>query len=63
MKEQFAIGDQVRYSPVIGGDTDGREYQITHLDDLHGRSVAWLNGKSGCVSTDALTRIDAANRE
>ena len=51
----FGGGQRVRYSPVIGGKHDGRIYTIAitgYLSD--GTPVAWLNGKPGCVSLEAL---------
>ena len=57
---EFQVGELVRYTPIIGGQHDGRVYEITALQDLHGHPVAWLKGKSGCVSTAALIREEAA---
>lgn len=51
----FGGGQRVRYSPVVGGKHDGRIYTIAitgYLSD--GTPVAWLNGKPGCVSLEAL---------
>ena len=50
-------GSIVKYSPIIGGPPDGKLYTVREVGELHGRAVAWLSGKSGCVSVAALTRV------
>jgi hypothetical protein len=55
-KNSIKAGDVVRYHPVIGGQDDGRDYTVTEVGVIGGgRMVAWLNGKSGCVSLAALS--------
>lgn len=48
-------GSRVYYHPIIGESNDGKVYTVTDLGNLGGRPVAWLKGKSGCVSIDSLT--------
>lgn len=55
----IAKGHVVKYSPRIGGPTDGKLYTVREVGELSGRPVAWLCGKSGCVAIDALTRVAA----
>lgn len=53
--EEVKEGMAVHYHPIIGGKHDGREYTVVRVGNLFGRPVAWLAGKSGCVTTDALS--------
>ncbi len=48
-------GMTVRYHPIIGGKHDGNLYKVRAVGELHGRAVAWLTGKSGCVDERALS--------
>jgi hypothetical protein len=48
-------GMTVRYHPIIGGKHDGNLYTVRAVGELHGRAVAWLTGKSGCVDARALS--------
>ena len=56
---QVEKGSVVKYSPIIGGRSDGKLYTVREVGELNGRPVAWLSGKSGCVTVDALTRVAA----
>ncbi len=54
----FKVGDLVHYHPIIGEAHDGKLYEVHAVNpDLggSGQAVAWLVGKSGCVSMAALT--------
>lgn len=54
--KQLQPGTLVRFHPIIGGKDDGKTYTIRQLGKLgHGEVVAWLDGKSGCVSLKALS--------
>ncbi len=56
--EDVQPGQRVRYHPIMGGPHDGQVYTVTHKNLLNGaRPVAWLEGKSGCVSVHALSRF------
>ena len=57
---RIAVGDVVRYHPVLGEADDGRDYTIRWLDKQHGRWVAWLEGKAGYVLLDALSKSHTA---
>jgi len=48
-------GMTVRYHPIIGGKHDQNLYRVREVGELHGRGVAWLDGKSGCVDVRALS--------
>ena len=48
-------GMKVRYHPIIGGKHDQNLYRVRAVGELHGRGVAWLHGKSGCVDVRALS--------
>lgn len=54
MKSKFQIGDQVLFSPIIGGKHDGKVYTVRLFGNVCGQDVAWLDGKSGCVAIAAL---------
>ena len=50
------IGDRVDYHSAIGEGITSRNHTITAMQIWsHGKEVAWITGKSGCVSVDALT--------
>lgn len=51
----LSTGQKVRFHPIIGGKHDGNIYTVHSIGDLHGRHVAWLEGKAGCVAVDALS--------
>jgi hypothetical protein len=56
----FAVGDLVHYHPIIDEPHDGKIYEIWALDPNLGGSkqaVAWLKGRSGCVSQEALSKV------
>ena len=57
MKAQDVVeGMKVRYHPIIGGRHDGNLYDVRAVGQLpNGMDVAWLRGKSGCVSVRALS--------
>lgn len=56
----FGNGQKVRFCPIVGGSHDGRIYVIALTGYMaDGTPVAWLNGKPGCVSLDALSHIAA----
>jgi aromatic ring-cleaving dioxygenase len=57
MNTQPRKGSVVKYHPIIGGAHDGKLYAVREVGELHGRAVAWLAGKSGCVSIAALTLV------
>lgn len=50
------VGDYVDFHSVIGGPITLRHRRVYQTcDDFHGRSVAWISGKAGCVAVEALT--------
>lgn len=62
----FNVGDLVFYHPIIGEPHTNIGYEITAIDpDLggSGQAVAWLKGKSGCVSMAALSSVSLVNTE
>lgn len=56
--KNWAIGSAVKYHPVIGGE----EYQVfktrsaAYVMSAH-TAVIFLDGKSGCVSLDAIEPV------
>ena len=55
----FEPGDIVRYSPIIGERPALRTYKVSEIGRIgNNQVVAWLEGKLGCVSMDALTLIE-----
>ena len=60
----FKKNDPVRYHPVIGGPDDGKTYTIRGIGCLPGnRHVAWLIGKVGYVSVEALSLVEKGKLE
>ena len=54
----FRVGDVVDYHSIIGGPVTKANVTIRDLGELgHRQRVAWLTGKSGCVSLCALTLV------
>jgi hypothetical protein len=52
------VGDEVLYSPIIGmAPKTDKSYKILSFGEVCGSSVAWIEGKSGCVDVDALTLV------
>lgn len=49
------VGMLVRYHPIVGGRHDQNLYRVRDIGAIAGIPVAWLDGKSGCVSVDALS--------
>lgn len=49
------IGARVRYHPIIGLKHDGKLYRLRAVERMDGEDVAWLDGKRGFVSIDALS--------
>ncbi len=57
---KFEVGDTVFYHPIIGRESDGKEYTILDRWILgHGESVYKLEGKAGCVSERAILKKKA----
>lgn len=53
---EVKVGMRVRFHPIIGLKHDGQIYTVRSTGCLgHGQNVAWLNGKSGCVSLLAIS--------
>lgn len=50
------VGEAVRYHPIIGGKHDGSTYRVLAVCAMHGRLVAWLDGKMGWVDVRAISR-------
>lgn len=58
---EVEIGQKVHYHPVITQGCDGKTYTVRDVSELaSGQRVAFLEGKSGCVSLDALSECKAA---
>lgn len=54
---ELKIGDRVFYHPVIGEAHTGVVHKVRAVDvDMYG-GVAWLVGKAGFVSCEALSRV------
>ena len=51
---ELRIGDRVRYSSVIGQPPGPEVYVVREVGTLGEEAVAWLDGKAGAVSIDAL---------
>lgn len=56
-KENYQIHEIVNYHSLIGGPITSQGHKIKHIGWLsNGQAVAWLEGKSGCVSLGAISR-------
>lgn len=49
-------GMMVRFHPIIGGKHDQCLYRVRDVGELRGMTVAWLEGKPGCVDVRALSK-------
>lgn len=52
----FKVNDVVDYHAVIGGPVTSKEHTIRMFGEVCGQVVAFLTGKSGCVSLKALSK-------
>lgn len=53
----ISVGDLVHYHPVIGEPHDGRVYRVRDVCDIPSiKGAIWLEGKSGCVHPEAVSR-------
>lgn len=53
------VGDKVNYHDIIGGPITSSGHEIKQIDTTpnnFGGNVAWITGKSGCVSIEALSK-------
>ena len=58
------INDRVDYHSIIGGPITSKDHtvQVIELEpNNYGTDVAWISGKSGCVSMEALSINHAIN--
>ncbi len=57
MKLKIDKGSKVHYHSIIGGEHDGKIYEVRLIGTIPScdEAVAWLKGKSGCVSFKALS--------
>jgi len=58
MAKTFNVGDIVNYHAIIGDGITSTGHTITTIlpaPNNFGRDVAWISGKSGCVSLEALS--------
>lgn len=56
-------GDRVHYHPIIGREHNGETYTVLTVGELGKEPVAWLFGKSGCVSIEALSLAEDSAHE
>lgn len=57
-QSQFKVGEKVNYHSISGGDVTSANHEIKRVElepNNFGESVAWLTGKSGCVSLEHLS--------
>ena len=55
---ELKIGDKVNYHCFAGGGVSSSGHEITAIDlqpNNFGEDVAWVSGKSGCISLDHLS--------
>lgn len=58
MNAIFNVGDMVNYHSIIGGEVSSANHQIKAIQlepNNFGGDVAWISGKSGCVSLETLS--------
>ncbi|WP_352298423.1 hypothetical protein, partial [Pseudoalteromonas sp. 20-MNA-CIBAN-0454] len=54
---KFKVGQVVSYHPFIGKAPVSRGHKITAVDTVpnaYGENVAWITGKTGCISFNCL---------
>lgn len=59
----FKEGDKVNYHSFIGGPVSSTGHEIKQIQlqpNNFGEDVAWITGKSGCVSLEALSHAEAS---
>ena len=59
--KRFNVGDKVNFHSIIGKSATSFDHEIWHIKLMHnsfGCDVAWITGKAGCVSLDALSRTE-----
>lgn len=61
---EFKKGDIVDYHSVIGGPVTSEKHEVNHVGELPSSGkVAWISGKSACVSIEALSHSDLTKVE
>lgn len=62
-KHKFRVGQLVSYHPFVGKTAVSSGHEITAIDTMpnnFGENVAWVTGKSGCISFNCLSHDDPA---
>lgn len=59
-EQEVSVGMEVRYHSIIGEGHDGRVYRVSHVGEIPSfkGKVAWLEGRAGCFTLDALSKYD-----
>lgn len=58
MKTVFNVGDKVNYHCFAGGKVTSSGHLVESISlqpNNFGDDVAWISGKSGCISMECLT--------
>ena len=54
--KDIKVGDIVNYHSLIGGKVTSSGHFVTAIERRYGQWVAWITGKSACVSIRALSK-------
>jgi len=54
-QKQIAVGDRVRYHPIIGLKHDGGTWVVRAVGDYYGQPCYWLEGKPDAVDLRAVS--------
>lgn len=61
MENNIKVGDKVNYHSFSGGEITSNDHKVTDIvlmPNNFGEDVAWISGKSGCVSISHLSKQD-----
>lgn len=64
MTESIQVGDTVNYHLLAGGDINSTGHKVKYIEltpNPFGTDVAWITGKSGCVSLQHLSKSEQTN--
>ena len=59
MKNKIEVGTKVNYHSIVNGPITSSGHIVEAIEpkpNNYGTTVAWITGKSGCVSIKALTK-------
>lgn len=60
MSNEIKVGDKVNYHAIAGSNITSTGHEVKSIELMpnnFGEPVAWITGKSGCVSLEHLTKL------